>query len=99
MQFQSVPPTFVMAVSRRATAGTRAVDENRLVETGTLDRIVTVDEVARIVEVFAVRGERSSQAQCCASTAANNASPASFARKLDRLNERPLCAPPKAGVP
>jgi 3-oxoacyl-[acyl-carrier protein] reductase len=33
--------------------GTRAVDENRMVETGTLDRIATVDEVARVVEVFA----------------------------------------------
>ena len=33
--------------------GTRAVDQNRLVETGTLDRIATVDEVARVVEVFA----------------------------------------------
>jgi len=33
--------------------GTRTVDQNRLVETGTLDRIATVDEVARVVEVFA----------------------------------------------
>ena len=33
--------------------GTRAVDEARLVEDGTLDRIATVDEVARVVEVFA----------------------------------------------
>jgi 3-oxoacyl-[acyl-carrier protein] reductase len=33
--------------------GTRAVDQNRMVETGALDRIATVDEVARIVEVFA----------------------------------------------
>jgi 3-oxoacyl-[acyl-carrier protein] reductase len=33
--------------------GTRAVDESRLVQTGTLDRIATVDEVARVVEVFA----------------------------------------------
>lgn len=33
--------------------GTRAVDENRMVETGTLDRIATVDEVARVVEAFA----------------------------------------------
>ena len=33
--------------------GTRAVDQDRLVETGTLDRIATVDEVARVVEVFA----------------------------------------------
>jgi 3-oxoacyl-[acyl-carrier protein] reductase len=33
--------------------GTRAVDQARLVETGTLDRIATVDEVARVVEVFA----------------------------------------------
>lgn len=33
--------------------GTRAVDANRMVETGTLDRIATVDEVARVVEVFA----------------------------------------------
>lgn len=33
--------------------GTRAVDQNRLVETGTLDRIATVDEVARVVEMFA----------------------------------------------
>ena len=33
--------------------GTRAVDQDRMVETGTLDRIATVDEVARVVEVFA----------------------------------------------
>ncbi len=33
--------------------GTRAVDSKRMVETGTLDRIATVDEVARVVEVFA----------------------------------------------
>jgi len=33
--------------------GTRAVDEARLAEGGTLDRIATVDEVARVVEVFA----------------------------------------------
>jgi 3-oxoacyl-[acyl-carrier protein] reductase len=33
--------------------GTRAVDQDRLVEAGTLDRIATVDEVARVVEVFA----------------------------------------------
>ena len=33
--------------------GTRAVDPERMVETGTLDRIATVDEVARVVEVFA----------------------------------------------
>ena len=33
--------------------GTRAVDQNRMVERGTLDRIATVDEVARVVEVFA----------------------------------------------
>jgi 3-oxoacyl-[acyl-carrier protein] reductase len=33
--------------------GTRAVDHNRMVETGTLDRIATVDEVARVVEIFA----------------------------------------------
>lgn len=33
--------------------GTREVDPNRLVETGTLDRIATVDEVARVVEMFA----------------------------------------------
>ncbi len=33
--------------------GTRSVDQTRLVETGTLDRIATVDEVARVVEVFA----------------------------------------------
>jgi 3-oxoacyl-[acyl-carrier protein] reductase len=33
--------------------GTREVDQNRMVETGTLDRIATVDEVARVVEVFA----------------------------------------------
>ncbi|MBA4032189.1 MAG: 3-oxoacyl-ACP reductase [Planctomyces sp.] len=33
--------------------GTRAVDEKRLVETGTLDRIGLVDEVARVVEFFA----------------------------------------------
>jgi 3-oxoacyl-[acyl-carrier protein] reductase len=33
--------------------GTRVVDQERLVETGTLDRIATVDEVARVVEMFA----------------------------------------------
>ena len=33
--------------------GTRAVDPKRMVETGTLDRIATVDEVARVVEFFA----------------------------------------------
>ena len=33
--------------------GTRAVDPARLAEAGTLDRIATVDEVARVVEVFA----------------------------------------------
>lgn len=33
--------------------GTRAVDPTRLAEGGTLDRIATVDEVARLVEVFA----------------------------------------------
>lgn len=33
--------------------GTRAVDPDRMVETGTLDRIATVDEVARVVEFFA----------------------------------------------
>jgi 3-oxoacyl-[acyl-carrier protein] reductase len=33
--------------------GTRAVDQTRMVEAGTLDRIATVDEVARVVEVFA----------------------------------------------
>jgi 3-oxoacyl-[acyl-carrier protein] reductase len=33
--------------------GTRAVDEKRMVEDGTLDRIATVDEVARVVEFFA----------------------------------------------
>jgi 3-oxoacyl-[acyl-carrier protein] reductase len=33
--------------------GTRTVDQNRMVEAGTLDRIATVDEVARVVEVFA----------------------------------------------
>jgi 3-oxoacyl-[acyl-carrier protein] reductase len=33
--------------------GTRAVDQARMIETGTLDRIATVDEVARVVEVFA----------------------------------------------
>jgi 3-oxoacyl-[acyl-carrier protein] reductase len=33
--------------------GTRTVDEVRMVETGTLDRIATVDEVARVVEFFA----------------------------------------------
>lgn len=32
--------------------GTRAVDESRMVEQGTLDRIATVDEVARVVEFF-----------------------------------------------
>jgi 3-oxoacyl-[acyl-carrier protein] reductase len=32
---------------------TRAVPEERLVETGTLERIATVDEVARVVEFFA----------------------------------------------
>jgi 3-oxoacyl-[acyl-carrier protein] reductase len=33
--------------------GTRAVPEERLVEAGTLERVATVDEVARIVEFFA----------------------------------------------
>jgi 3-oxoacyl-[acyl-carrier protein] reductase len=33
--------------------GTRPVDQNRMVEGGTLDRIATVDEVARVVEFFA----------------------------------------------
>jgi 3-oxoacyl-[acyl-carrier protein] reductase len=33
--------------------GTRAVDPAQLVERGTLDRIATVDEVARLVDVFA----------------------------------------------
>jgi 3-oxoacyl-[acyl-carrier protein] reductase len=33
--------------------GTRTVDQNRMVESGTLDRIATVDEVARVVEMFA----------------------------------------------
>lgn len=33
--------------------GTRAVDPAQLVEEGTLDRIATVDEVARLVDVFA----------------------------------------------
>lgn len=33
--------------------GTRAVDPDRLAEGGTLDRIATIDEVARLVEVFA----------------------------------------------
>ena len=33
--------------------GTRAVDQARMVETGTLDRIATIDEVSRVVEVFA----------------------------------------------
>ncbi len=33
--------------------GTRAIASARLVEEGTLDRIATVDEVARIVEIFA----------------------------------------------
>jgi len=33
--------------------GTRAVDENRLVTEGTLERIALVDEVARVVEFFA----------------------------------------------
>jgi 3-oxoacyl-[acyl-carrier protein] reductase len=32
---------------------TRAVDPERMVESGTLDRIATVDEVARVVELFA----------------------------------------------
>ena len=32
---------------------TRAVDPARLAEQGTLDRIATVDEVARVVEFFA----------------------------------------------
>ena len=33
--------------------GTRAVDEDRLVEQGTLERIALVDEVARVAEFFA----------------------------------------------
>ena len=32
--------------------GTRVIDPKRLVETGTLDRSATVDEVARVVEFF-----------------------------------------------
>lgn len=32
---------------------TRAVDANRLVEYGTLERIALVDEVARAIELFA----------------------------------------------
>jgi 3-oxoacyl-[acyl-carrier protein] reductase len=32
---------------------TRSVDPGRLIEQGTLDRIATVDEVARVVEFFA----------------------------------------------
>jgi NAD(P)-dependent dehydrogenase (short-subunit alcohol dehydrogenase family) len=44
--------------------GTRAVDQNRMVETGTLDRIATVDEV---------RWGRSCQDKCCASTAPDSA--------------------------
>jgi 3-oxoacyl-[acyl-carrier protein] reductase len=33
--------------------GTRAVPEERLVEAGTLERVATVDEVARVAEFFA----------------------------------------------
>ena len=33
--------------------GTRAVDQARLVETGTLDRIAAIDEVARVIDMFA----------------------------------------------
>ncbi|BBK39171.1 3-oxoacyl-ACP reductase [Allostella sp. ATCC 35155] len=33
--------------------GTRAVDPQRLAEAGTLDRVATVDEVARLVDMFA----------------------------------------------
>ena len=33
--------------------GTRTVNQLDVVETGTLDRIATVDEVARVVEMFA----------------------------------------------
>lgn len=33
--------------------GTRQVDQTRMIETGTLDRIALVDEVARVVEFFA----------------------------------------------
>jgi len=33
--------------------GTREVDPARLIEADTLDRIATVDEVARVVEFFA----------------------------------------------
>jgi 3-oxoacyl-[acyl-carrier protein] reductase len=33
--------------------GTRAVDDSRMVEAGTLERIALVDEVARLVDVFA----------------------------------------------
>jgi 3-oxoacyl-[acyl-carrier protein] reductase len=33
--------------------GTRAVDPGRMVQDGTLERIATVDEVARVVEFFA----------------------------------------------
>ena len=33
--------------------GTREVEENRMVTDGTLERIALVDEVARVVELFA----------------------------------------------
>ena len=52
--------------------GTRAVDRTAG-RTGTLDRIATVDEVARVVEFFAGPQAPSSPARCCGSTAAASA--------------------------
>jgi NAD(P)-dependent dehydrogenase (short-subunit alcohol dehydrogenase family) len=75
--------------------GTRAVDQYRIVETGTLDRIATVDEVARVVEMFAGPRGRSSQDRCCASMAADSSGLANFSRKpreVSGLSDRPLCA-------
>jgi 3-oxoacyl-[acyl-carrier protein] reductase len=39
--------------ARRPPAPRAAVDPTRLAEAGTLDRIATVDEVARLVDLFA----------------------------------------------
>jgi 3-oxoacyl-[acyl-carrier protein] reductase len=49
-------PVNTLAPGETRTArfmGTRAVDPTRLAEAGTLDRIATVDEVARLVDLFA----------------------------------------------
>ena len=52
---------------------TRAVPEERLVEAGTLERIATVDEVARVVEFFAGPLGAFVPVRCCGSMAAPSA--------------------------